>query len=376
MNAGLQVVDRAAACSGLLRLGLRRARQGLTILMYHRILPAVEAGKHPLKNLVVTRECFEQQVSWLARRMNIVTVRQGLDEIARGYSGRKPLVALTFDDGYVDNAEHAAPILDAKGVRATFFVTTGFVKGEPMWFDRAMLWYEANKGGASGIDSPDAGRGPETSTANPTFREARSHLGSIDSWLGWLKAMTRADRDRVLQAVGATGVPDCCAAMTVDQVVAMSAKGHEIAAHTVHHPVLTQEPPDSVWAELIEAKREIEQWTGKPVTGFCYPNGLGSISVRQASIDAGYTYAATTLRDINRPGDDPMMLTRRWIAPDSTTDAGRHSRAAFAAEVLGLHDFIRDRMGRPRGPSGLPPRTPVDATAAPRGPRRPVRRAA
>ncbi len=376
MNAGLQVVDWAAACSGLLRLGLRRARRGLTILIYHRILPAAEAHKHPLRNMVVTRECFEQQVAWLARRMNVVTVRDGLDALNRGSTGRKPLVALTFDDGYLDNAQHAAPILEANGVRGTFFVTTGFLRGEPMWFDRAMLWYGANRGAATGgaPGAPAHEKAPQLSTTNPAFQEARSHLRSIDSWLGWLKAMTRGDRDRVLHALGATRVPDCCAAMTVDQVVEMSKRGHEIAAHTVHHPILSNEPPESVRAELLDAKREIETWTGKPVTGFCYPNGLCSESVREACIDAGYTYATTTRRGVNWAGDDPMMLSRRWIAPDSTTDAGQHSRDAFAAEVLGLHDFIRDRMGRPRGPAGSPPKKPVGA--ATRGPRRAMSKAA
>lgn len=350
MKTGLGPIDGIAAGTGLLRLAARRARRGLTILMYHRVLPAAEAGSYLLPNLVVTRECFERQVQWLAARTRVVTVREGVEALASGTQGRgsKPMVALTFDDGYSDNALHAAPILEKAGVRGTFFVTTSFIKGTPLWFDRAPWYFKCRGNGTAPTGPSPAGNGWE--------REIQPHLRSMDAWLGWLKTMDTARREQVLAAIGAIDVAPGCTSMTIQQLAAMAQVGHEIAAHTVTHPILIQEPPEQLRRELVDAKSELEAWTGKPVTGFCYPNGMWSTAVRRACVDAGYSYATTTHRHVNLPGEDPMTLGRRWIAPDSTTKSGAHSGASFAAEVWGLHDLIRDRMGRPRGPAGTPTR--------------------
>ena len=53
---------------------------------------------------------------------------------ARGRAPARAL-AITFDDGYADNATVAAPILLRLGLPATFFVATGFLDGGRMWND-------------------------------------------------------------------------------------------------------------------------------------------------------------------------------------------------------------------------------------------------
>jgi peptidoglycan/xylan/chitin deacetylase (PgdA/CDA1 family) len=50
--------------------------------------------------------------------------------LARLHDGRVPesAVAVTLDDGYIDNFETASPLLSALGVPATFFVTSDHLK--------------------------------------------------------------------------------------------------------------------------------------------------------------------------------------------------------------------------------------------------------
>jgi peptidoglycan/xylan/chitin deacetylase (PgdA/CDA1 family) len=77
-------------------------------------------------------------MQWLSGNCNVMPVREALAALAAGIPSKKPLVAVTFDDGYADNFEVAAPILEVHGLRGTFFITSGFVENAaPLWYDRA-----------------------------------------------------------------------------------------------------------------------------------------------------------------------------------------------------------------------------------------------
>ena len=108
----------------------RPARPGLRILFYHR----VSDDRDPL---AIPPERFAAQMDVLAgagyRVVDVV-------EAARLLTSRAPLegiVGLSFDDGYRDVAEHALPVLERRGFRATVFVATGVLDGTA-----AFSWYE------------------------------------------------------------------------------------------------------------------------------------------------------------------------------------------------------------------------------------------
>ena len=119
-----RLLERVAQRAGVLAHFENRMRRGLTVLMYHRVLAGEEARNYPLPGLVMPEHAFRRQMEFLASRFEVVPVGEALDRLeARGRRAR--LVAVTFDDGYLDNYEVAAPILDGLGLRATFFVTIG-----------------------------------------------------------------------------------------------------------------------------------------------------------------------------------------------------------------------------------------------------------
>src|SRR6188768_548710 len=78
---------------------------------------------------------FRRQMEMLARYGTPI----GIDELLRALEGaplpRNP-VMVTFDDGYRSCHDVALPILRAVGIRATFFVASGYIN------DRKLYWWE------------------------------------------------------------------------------------------------------------------------------------------------------------------------------------------------------------------------------------------
>ena len=98
------------------RFGMGR----LTVLTYHQI-------KNPANDYsTVCPAAFRQQMEYLKAHYLVLGLREAVAAAKQaGWAGRA--VAITFDDGYQDNATIAAPILRSLGLTACFFVATDMV---------------------------------------------------------------------------------------------------------------------------------------------------------------------------------------------------------------------------------------------------------
>jgi peptidoglycan/xylan/chitin deacetylase (PgdA/CDA1 family) len=100
-----------------------KASPRAVVLCYHSVSTEPRA-------VSVTPEVFAQHLQWLSAHCEIVPFSRVADAARPGHPGR-PMVAITFDDGYADNYDHAFPLLRHHGARATFFVTAGFLEQDP-----------------------------------------------------------------------------------------------------------------------------------------------------------------------------------------------------------------------------------------------------
>src|SRR5687768_2534006 len=105
----------------------------LLILCWHNIEPT---WSFPGTSAEAGRRGFERQVRFLRRWANVVPLRPALADLVEGRPLPPRAVALTFDDGYLDNYTVASPILRAAGLPATFFLVPGFLSGT------AQAWWE------------------------------------------------------------------------------------------------------------------------------------------------------------------------------------------------------------------------------------------
>lgn len=336
------VIDRGARSLGVLALYERRMQRGLTVLMYHRVLPDAECADYPFPSLVMPLSAFREQARWLAEHAQVAPVGESLaalDAAANEAPRARPRGAITFDDGYADNARHAAPVLDEFGLRASFYVATRFVEtGELLWFDRALH-------ALGGAQAQRAGE-----LVDEALGLARNAVGAVSSSerIEALKRIPSMERDALLAKLDALASGERAAdarrfaPMQIDDVRALARRGHEIGSHGVAHTLFVHADDAELDRELRESRSALESWTSKPVTGLCYPNGDNDERVVAATRAAGYVYACGTQFGRNEPGCDRWRLARIDVTRERVYDAsGRFDELAFRAEIAGWHEALR-----------------------------------
>lgn len=237
-------------------------RGNLTVLFFHRVFAAAD----PLMPGEPWAGSFDAMLGWLQSQFRLLTLDDALVRLAEG---RLPpaAAAITFDDGYRDNHDVAAPLLARRGVPATFFVASGFLDGGLMWNDGVT---EAVRHTVrERLDLPEWG----VADAPLDGWAARSRAAA--TLLQRLRYLPFADRDRAVLAVeracGTERPRDLM--MTRDQVRSLAAQGFAIGAHTVNHPILTCLDDADAEREIVDGRRQLEACIDAPVTLFAYPNG-------------------------------------------------------------------------------------------------------
>lgn len=246
------------------RHGVRKAAQRTLISAAARVLPKTNSSEPRVVGLCyhsvdpslpfssVDPELFRRHVEWLNEHCTLVSFDRLASAAAEQHRTTRPVVALTFDDGYVDNFEVAFPILEKSGTPATFFVTAGFVDGDARVLNR-MQTLRSNSDGA----------------VRPM------------SW---------------------------------DQVRELRAAGFTIGSHTYSHANLASLSTADATGEIERAKALLEERLEAPVPLFAYPWGRPSRhftpETRGLVARAGHTDAAAVFFRGVRPADDRFAVPR------------------------------------------------------------------
>ena len=260
----------------------------LSVLIFHRVLERPD----PIFPGEVDAHRFSQLMNLVKRSFNVLTVG---DAAAQLKAGRLPprALAITFDDGYADNAEVALPILQRHGLKASFFVATGFLNGGRMWNDTVIETLRATK--VNTLDLSSFG------LASVNIDSADQKRQAIESLLSKIKYLSLQEREDWLQRLsviaGSPTLPNDLM-MRSDQVQHLHRAGMEIGGHTVNHPILRVLPDKQARSEIQQGKQTLESLIGAPVDVFAYPNGKPDKDYDQRHRDMvrelGFKVAVTT----------------------------------------------------------------------------------
>jgi len=282
----------------------RRAAARGVVLMYHRV-GAENPDPHRLS---VSTTTFCAQLDWLCSMCSVIP----LEQIALGtQSFPSRAVAITFDDGYVDNLSVALPLLRAVGVPATFFLTSG---DGPFpyhyWWDRmaAALVGQAHVPLSLTIDLPSGRR--QLATSSDAERVAAHWL--IYQEVVRLPAASRdAIVDEIFSWAGTSELDARDRRLTWPEVRELTSEpAYSIGAHTVEHLFLPAQPDSVLKSELLDNRATLQCQTGATVESLAYPFGAIDARTVAAAREAGFRGAVTCLDGAVTPSDDPLALPR------------------------------------------------------------------
>jgi len=331
-------------------------RRGL-ILVYHSIS---DATVDPFE-LRVEPTNFAEHLEVLRRRCTPLRVS---DLVTRARERRLPVrsVAITFDDGYADNALVALPLLQRHDMPATMYLISDFIDADAEYWWDAVLSILLSPGELRSdirfhLDGRDQHFPLGASARLSTAEAARSAR-----WMPWdAVAPTRRhelvrllgerlpfasvpERDQVVRAlreaiVSVEPATVVRRGLTADEVHTLGDSSLiEIGAHSVSHPSLAALTLAAQLHELAASRAHVRALSGQPVYSVAYPFGKAphvSTDTMRMAQDAGFTSACMNTPGHVTPRADPWQLPRFHV--------GNWDGDNFAGC---LHRWLMDAYGR------------------------------
>lgn len=310
------------------------------ILTLHQVRPRQARGFAPNALLEIATEFLDTTLGLVrAEGYDIVSLDEALLRLQSPKRGRF-FVALTFDDGYRDNVEHAWPVLAKHGAPWTLFVTPGFA-------DRtARLWW---------IELEEAIRAlPRLDLTLPDGRFLASTETDAEKARAFDRLYWRL-RDEP-EATLLSAISDLAAAAGIESAALVEreclpwetlrslsgAPGVTIGAHTMTHPRLAKLDAEAAYREIVDSKARLESEFGLPIRHFAYPVGdPTSAGPRDFALaqEAGFASAVTT-----RPGHLASdHMSHLHALPRVSLNGLHQNEAALQALLSGLPFWLMNR---------------------------------
>jgi len=284
-----------------LSTGARTSR----ILLYHRIADEII----DTWDLAVRPDVFERHLKWLKNNCHVISLNELVHDWKRKKL-KKNSIAITFDDGYLDNYTNAIPLLKKYGLPATFFITD---EHKSLWWDELEFYFLK-----SALLPPHFHiiiNGEELNfdlSGETIMTEALKK--KISEWKGmdipttkraelfvavWkrLKFVDSTERQKALSAIKHWSAinPAFPEIMSQDQIAEISANSlFEIGAHTQTHSALSTLTEEVQKEEMTGNKNYLEKLTANNIKFVSYPYGDYNALTLDLSEKIGFAAGFTT----------------------------------------------------------------------------------
>jgi len=280
---------------GLPGLILKNATNKKLILNYHGVTNHCHPEINPRH---MDARQFEGHLLFLKKNFQILPLQDLFKAEIR--KDEKPGVALTFDDGYLDNYSVALPLLEKHRIPATFFIITQGLStsGYRTWYDRVDF---LNRMGKVPVFAKDV----------LNLKKAGTRRDSI---LNDLEEPLRNELEVLYSKT-----PDYWKLMEAEHIGKLARNPLiEIGSHTVNHYNLPFLKNEEIEEELLTSKKQLENVIQKEVLSIAYPEGDYSEAIKKSAENCGYSFQLAV--DYRVPSDKIDARIRNRFSISNTTN--------------------------------------------------------
>ena len=199
-------------------------------------------------------EAFRRQLQRLSSQVEFIRFEDAARMITAGQHPDRPLVALSFDDGFTDSADMICPVLEEFGVNAALFINPNFVEGNEEYI--------------------------------------------------------RHFTEKVVMTPGKQP-------MRWDAIRRLRDRGHVIGAHTLDHYMINTDDVGELNRQIVGSKEAIERNLGEPCIHFAFPYGrlehAGRTAIDIACRTFEFVYSQSDYK--NYTSFEGRVINRRHFEP-------------------------------------------------------------
>jgi len=314
------------------------ARGKLAVITFHRVLTEEQRRHYPLPNLAVTPEELDWLCSAFKKYFECGPFTTMYNRWLSDEKSKKPFLAITFDDGQLDNFIQAKPILAKHKLCATFYVPVQFINTQ------TSIWHDRLGFSVMACVASDVKKAQLISICKTHLDEEMVTKNLVKNIIRRTKYIHPLKRERLVlevEKLANSTIPKWSRMMSWVQIKELHDAGHEIGSHTMSHALLPQLDDDTLSYEVNESRKVIEQQLGTSIDSFCYPNGDMDDRVQHVVSSAGYKNAVTTQWGLNCSSTEKYVIKRfdidafQLLSNNNLSDSHLHFR------LSGMHPSLR-----------------------------------
>jgi len=278
------------------------------ILIYHGVTENLYPNKYNTK--FISHRSFIKQINEMKKHFNFIS----LDQYAKNDIDNTHLnIALTFDDGFLNNFNLACPILDELNIQATFFIPTVFTKNYDIL---CMDLYN--------LSFPFLPKIIEIEGC--VFHKRFSGMFDLETGLELRKyAITKniAFIEKLYQELSKHAIfrnknelNDFWKLMSVEQIAKISRNSlFTIGSHGNMHIAYSHAEKQETADDMIKSKQALEAIIGKKVSYLAAPYGLINNEVLEISDNSGYDFLLSAEHSEFTKASSGRIWNRQTINP-------------------------------------------------------------